>query len=115
MGKNKRNTPLRAAYDDGELVIRIGVDALAGAISNGNDFHRFDDAKDEYIRDFAISNTAEFARDVALAMQHEAEDGSSPLTKFLDEMARVAIDDGSTGVEFNQEIAFGKKHRLETW
>jgi hypothetical protein len=110
-----KDTPLSVVIENGELKIKIGIDCLASAIARGNDFHRFDEKKDEYIRQFAITDSAKFTHDVARALQHEEEDGSTPLSKLLDEMGQAAIDDGSVGVEYGQSIRWGEKHPMETW
>jgi hypothetical protein len=111
----KKNTPLSVTIRNGELKIKIGIDCLASAITRGNDSHQFDEKTDEYVRRFAITDTAKFVEDVARALQHEEEDGSTPLSKLLDEMGQVAIDDGSTGVEYEQSIGWEQKHPRETW
>lgn len=111
----KENAPLSVTVKNGKLVISIGVNVLAGAVAAGDDFHVYDDATNDYLRSVAISGPEQFAKDVALAMQSEAEDGSSPLTKFLDQMAQDAIDDGSTGCEYDQRIKFGERHESEGW
>ena len=112
MGKER---PLNVTVKDGELVIRIGVNVLASAVARGDDFHEYDDPSDQYLRNFAITDATQFARDVAIALEHEEENGSSPLTRLLDEMAQAAIDDGSTGVEHNQKIKFEEKSPNEKW
>lgn len=108
-----RNQPLKVSVEGSELVMRIGIDCLACATANGDCFHEFDDEADQYFRSFAITDSKKFAEDVAIAMQHEEEDGSGPLSNFLDEMAQAAIDDGSTGIDHEQRIEFGKKGKGE--
>ena len=110
-----KNAPLSVTISNGELIIAVGIDCLASAIAAGNDFHHFDEEKDEYIRNFAITDAKEFAQDVMLALQHEEEDGSTPLSKLFDEMGQAAIDDGSTGVDYERVIKFGEKAPEETW
>lgn len=107
--------PLSINIIDGELVIRVGINVLASAIASGNDFHNFDEDKDEYIRSFAISNADRFASDVVIELGREEEDGSSPLSKLLDSVGQAAIDEGSVGIEYDQVIKFGEKSPIEKW
>jgi hypothetical protein len=107
--------PLTAKVENGELVIRIGVDTLAYAAAIGNRFHYFDPSKNEYMRSVAITDAAQFAKDVGHAMTNESEDGSSALTNFLDQMAEDAIGDGSEGCAYGQRIKFGERSADETF
>lgn len=100
---------------DGKLVIEIGVYTLAHAVSYADWANPFDEDRNEYVRTFAITDPTQFAKDVVSAMQHEREDGSSPLSNFLDAMTEAALDDGSTGVECEQVILHGEQSPLETW
>ncbi len=110
-----KETPLTVNLRNGELVIKIGINVIANAIARGNDFHAYAEKSGEYLRNFAIVDAAEFAKDVSIALTYEEEDGSSPISKLLDEMGQSAIDDGSTGVEHNQAIKFDEKSPAEKW
>jgi hypothetical protein len=114
LGK-KKNDPLTVTVRGGVLQISIGCNVLASAIATGDDFHRFDDEKDEYVRDFAITDGEKFAADVMRELEREEEDGSTLLSKLLDEAGRSAIDDGSGGVDYEQRITFGEKSGNENW
>lgn len=107
--------PLAVKVRDGKLVIEIGVDVLAHAASYADWANPFDERRDDYIRTFAITDVLEFAKDVTHAMQHEREDGSTPLSDFLDAMMQAAIDDGSMSIEDDQVIKHGEHSSLETW
>ncbi len=109
------NTPLSVSISDGVLSICVGVDRLAHAIAGGDDFHSYDQKSGEYIRGFAITDAATFAKDVTVELEREAEDGSTPLSKLLDEVGQSAIDEGSTGVHYAQRIKFGEKSPEEKW
>ena len=69
------------------------------------------------IRNFAIVDARQFAADVMHAMLSEKEDGSTPLSDFIDLMSEAAIDDGSIGLDenFNHRIKHGERSPLETW
>lgn len=112
---DKRSTPLTARVEGDELVIRVGVDQLAHAIISADAFHGFSVEADAYVRDFAISGPMGFAKDVVRAMQKESEDGSTPLTRFLDEVAGTAMDDGARGIKYDVEVKHGDIHACERW
>jgi len=108
--------PLKATIADGRLVIAIGVQTLAHASAASDWANPFDETVYDYIRTFAIDDAPQFAQDVVLAMLAEEEDGSTPLTVFLDKMAQAAIEDGSLGLhEDEQHIKHGTFALCETW
>jgi len=110
-----KDRPLKTRVTNGVLRIEIGVNTLAECIAVGNAFHKCDNSAKQYIRDFAIIDAVQFARDIARELEAEKEDGSSPLSMLFDQAAQSAIDDGSLGVEFDQQIEFEKKSPKETW
>ncbi len=107
---------LTAEIVDGRLVIAIGVQVLAHATALADWANSFDEAADDYIRTFAIEDAPQFAKDVVSAMLSEREDGSTPLSDFLDKMAQAAIEDGSLGLhEDEHHIKHGTYAPCETW
>lgn len=108
--------PLNVSVTDGRLVIEIGTHTLAHAVSYADWANPFDEQRDDYIRTFAISDPQQFADDVKHAMLSEREDGSTPLSDFLDKMSEAAIDDGSMGLlDAEVSIKHGTNHPSETW
>lgn len=108
--------PLAATVKGGRLLIDIGVQTLAHAASYADWSNPFDEALDDYIRRFAITDVHQFAKDVVHAMLDEREDGSTPLSDFLDTMMQSAVNDGSLGLDENEHvIKHGTTHPLETW
>lgn len=91
--------PLRCSIEGDELVIRIGINTLAFAFNESEDNHEFDEFVSDWRQLYVVIDEGKFASDVALAMNNEAEDGSAPLTLFLDKMMQAAADDGSMGIE----------------
>lgn len=85
-----QDAPLTVKIESRQLVIRIGVATLAFA----NEY-----SPDEMLSRYRITNPLQFAKDVAAAMRAEEEDGSTPLTDFLDKMMEEAIEDGSIWAE----------------
>lgn len=96
------------------LVIRIGVQTLADAVRYADWANPFDEQANDYIRTFAILDPLELAKDAKRAMLCEREDGSSPLSDFLDKATEDAINDGSTACD-EARIRHGETSPLETW
>ena len=107
--------PLQVKVERDALVIRIGARTLAHAVAYSDWANRWDEGLQNYIRTFAITDARAFAADVKRAMLDEREDGSSPLSDFLDKMSEAAIDDGSEACEHDQRIEHGQTAASETW
>ncbi len=107
--------PLTVSIVDGQLVIAIGVNTLAHAVSYADWANPYDEKTHDYVRGFAIVDAEAFAKDVLAAMLDEREDGSSPLSDFLDKMTEAAVDDGSIAIECDQHIEHGKTAESEKW
>lgn len=107
--------PLSVKVEDGRLIIEIGTATLAHAVSYSDWANPYDDQRSDYIRTFAITDHEEFAKDVGHAMLREQEDGSSPLSNFLDKVSSDAVDDGSIACECDQLIKHGEHAASETW
>jgi glutaredoxin len=109
-----QDAPLSCKVEGECLVIEIGIRTLAHAASYSEWANRYDEARADYRRSFAIIDLHEYAKDVALQMQHEAEDGSSLLTKLIDEAMEAAVDDGSMGTD-DADVACEQFAPSETW
>ena len=110
------NQPLSVKVERGKLVIEIGVRTLAHCVSFSDWANPYDEQRRDYFRTFAIVDPEQFVSDVAHEMQREEEDGSSPVTTFLDKMMEEAINEGSMGIaEEEQHIKYGACSPLETW
>ena len=93
---------LTCKVTNGQLIIAIGVDTLAHAFVHGpvGDKLAWDDEKYDWDYDrVKVTDAAGWAKEVVDAMLHEREDGSSPLTLFIDKMYEAALDDGAQHVE----------------
>lgn len=115
MSNNDYGQPLEVSAKDGRLVISIGVNTLAHAVSYADWACPYDEKKGDYIRTFAVVDPEVFAKDVKMAMLDEREDGSSLLSDFLDKASEAAVDDGAEGCEFDQQIVTGEFAECETW
>ena len=100
--------PLSVKVANGKLVIEIGVDVLAHAVTYSEWANKWEDAAGDYFREFAITDAVEFAGEVEHAMLREKEDGSTPLSDFIDAMTEAAVEDGSMACEYEQHIKHGE-------
>jgi hypothetical protein len=91
--------PLTVSVKSGRLVVAVGVEVLAHALKFADWSISFDEDKQDYLQRYRVTDATELAKDVMHAMLHEREDGSSPLSDFLDAMTQAAIEDGCIGVE----------------
>lgn len=99
--------PLQARIERGQLVISIGLNTLANAVWRSPRLEQAD-------CNYRVTDANQFAGEVISAMWVEEEDGSSPLTNFLDDMAKAAIEDGSIAVEpmtFDEKVAMYMRER----
>lgn len=102
MSKRGRHEPLSVRVTrDGVLTIEIGIDVNAFAALCSEFAWRCADEKTgrpgETRPDalYKVTSARGFAREVGAALLEEAEDGSSLLTRVLDDASRKAIEDGS--------------------
>ena len=91
------SAPLKVRIERGALVVRIGIETLAHAVTYSDWANPYEEATGDYIRNFAIVDAPQFASDVIHEMLREREDGSTPLSDFVDRMSEKAIEDGSLG------------------
>lgn len=105
--------PLSMRLEGGRLAVEIGAAVLAHAAAYSDWANPYDAEAHDYIRTFAITNAEQLAADVVRAALREREDGSTPLSDFLDAMIQAALDDGSEAVECDQRIAHGETSPLE--
>ena len=97
--RKKEETPLRVKIERGCITIKIGIETLAWAANHLDDWNPWDDKKNDYVQKWVVIDHAEFAKDVVHEMLNEREDGSHPLSDFLDKMINEAADQGSIGVD----------------
>lgn len=90
-----RNRPLTIAIEDGELVIRLGVETLA-VVANYCPLMRqqFEGGDPPKILDVDL-----LANDVARELQREEEDGTTPVHGVIDAAILEAYEQGSAAFE----------------
>lgn len=74
---------------DGFLTIRVGVNLLCHAVQYAE--YGWDD-------EYKIEDKEVFAKDMAVALLSEEEDGTTPVHRIFDAAAADAIENGSEGV-----------------
>ena len=82
--------------EDGSLKVVIPLDNLRFAAEN---HPSFDQTQDEQIPTLRITDLEAFARDVRRALNCEAEDGSTPITRVLDSAIVDAVEYGTEAIE----------------
>ncbi len=90
-----KDTPLSCIIEDGQLVIRIGVDVVAFIVNDHQSACPAASNKDGFV----IKDPNGFAEDVVRELNSEREDGSSILTDLLDKAIESAKNNGSASQE----------------
>lgn len=101
--KTPAGLPLTIGLEGDQLVIRIGVDTLAFCFEISEDNQPFDDKANDFRRSWKITNKYRFAQGVATGLRQEEEDGSTPITRILDDAYTFAVED-SAGVDEDGRI-----------
>lgn len=90
-----RDNEVKAKIIEGRLVISLRVSTLAHAVRHSQ--HFFD--CEENGTKLKITNEAVFAASVAQALNREEEDGSTPITRMLDDAVEWVSEQGEEGIE----------------
>lgn len=90
----KRQTPLTPQIEDGELVIRIGVETLASATENHPYLYWRNPRSDGGPKFKGYIDADRLAADVCETMNETTPNGSSMLCDFLDSVVEKIIKAG---------------------
>lgn len=96
--RKRMDRPLTCKIESGQLVIRVGFDVLEFAATEP-DYGPFREWK---VQPKVIDKKA-WAKDICDELLKEEEDGSSPLSNLLDEVILKAGENGSIGLDYEQE------------
>lgn len=99
----RKSERLQVSVEDNELVIRIGVDTLAFAFEHSDYNYKWNDDLNAFVKELQVERPGEFALDVLQELVREAEDGSTILTRLLDEACIKAVENGSTAMSDGDE------------
>lgn len=86
--KANKDIGLNAKLLNDQVVITIGIDVLAYAIQNG----------DEWPEGFKIKNKRKFAEEVVDILNQDEEDGDTSLHRVLDNAALAVLESGSENI-----------------
>ena len=99
--KTARDTPLSVGIENDQLVVRIGIDTLAFCAQPENGGPVLDT---QTLACRVDSRRArQWAKDVVREMTDEAENGDTPLCKFLDKMMCSAAENGSMAIHYKKK------------
>jgi hypothetical protein len=96
---SKFSTPLTVEVVDGELIMRCGIDVVAFAANEHPQNHQWDEQSGTFKSLWRVTDVAMFAIEVKSALLDEEEDGSTAISRLLDQVCLAAIEDGAAGVE----------------
>ena len=88
---------LSIALDGDEVVIRVGISALAFAAIHAKQLVTFDSEENDF-RYPQIIDEARFAQDVVRRLKSEEEDGTTVVHRMLDDAFLVAVENGAEGI-----------------
>lgn len=91
-------TPLTVEIVNHVLVIKIGIDTLAGCAQRHPDL--YNDLGNERL---IVTDQAVFANEVLCGLHKEEEDGSTPVHRMLDKVILYAIEYGAEGCSLDGE------------
>lgn len=94
----KNEMPLRCKAIGGDIDMGIGMGTLCFAAENHPDF--WDGVSGISVPNIKITDVQEFALEVARAINDEAEDGSTLLTRMLDKAIAKAVESGCEGAHY---------------
>jgi hypothetical protein len=97
MPKEPKDTPLQVGIEGDELVIRIGIETLAFCAAHQPDFNDAGLYECPYLK---IDDVRGFAKDVVRGLLNEEEDGSTTISRCIDEACLYAVEDGSEFVDY---------------
>jgi hypothetical protein len=97
------DAPLTVDIEHDELVIRIGIGTLAWAFDHMEENNPYDDNARDFVQVWKVTDPVEFAKDVVGELTNEAEDGSHPLNRLLDQVSSAAAEQGSLGIDENTD------------
>lgn len=98
-----------STVENGRIVVYISFMDLAFAAENHPGFWDGESGIEITAPNITVTNPAEFAQEVVEQLNREDEDGSTMVTKLLDDAISEAINSGCEGVSYRDA---GKTNRL---
>lgn len=100
---SNRSQPLEVKIDNGRLVISIGVDTLAYAFENSDGNMKYNDEHKDWLPVDLVEDKDVFASEVIVSMLKEDEDGSTSISRYLDDTMMESVNYGNLGI-LDEEI-----------
>jgi hypothetical protein len=97
--KNRRAEPLKVLVKDGALTVSVGVEALAWGFERCQECQPYDEETGRFKQILLVTDPDGFAKEVRHEFENESEDGTTPLSDFLDRMCMSAVEAGSIYIE----------------
>lgn len=94
-----RERPLEVSVEDGEIVIRIGVDTLQIAVQACPSLERYYDADSGNFLEPKVLDADLFASEVVTELTREEEDGTTVVHQLFDQAFLDAIENGADGIQ----------------
>lgn len=91
-------SPLTVKVTNNKLIISIGIDTLAWAASNVPDNGLWKDGSE-----LIVLNSKEFADNMAIILQQEEEDGTTPVHILLENAMREVAEQGYLSVDIKED------------
>ena len=99
---NLQGHPAEVKIVDGYAVLAIPLDYFKNLVESDERYSDYDENSEEF--KFAkVNDTEEWACDVVSALNQEDEDGSTLITKAIEEALNLAIEDGSEAINLPME------------
>lgn len=94
----KDSLPLKCHLKKDRIVIEIGLKTLKVAAAQHPEF--WDGESGSNVPNIDVIDIKQFAKDVVTALNDENEIGETLVTNMLDHGMRIAVENGSEGVNF---------------
>lgn len=92
-----RGRPLQVLIEDGEIVIRIGIDTLQMAVRACPELENYDSETASFHEPVVVDPEV-FASEVFYELTREAEDGTTLVHDMFDNAFLCAIEQGAEGI-----------------
>lgn len=91
--------PLKVEVVKGRLVISIGVQTLAFAYTHSDLNNPYNEKTCEFQKLYEVTKPNDLAESVAMELNREEEDGTTPVHKMLDKVFEDVVENGGEGIE----------------
>lgn len=92
-----KNTPLSTKIENGDVVIRIGIERLKYAFEHC-EVTQWIDEEGDWEQFYLVSDLLELANDFISQVNREEKDGTTPLHLFLDKIFKAVLESGCAGI-----------------